>query len=320
MILIAVAGCDQFSLYDVDKPAAPATSLNYSDNKVVILAIDGLRYSEGLGDSTHQYVSAMWNELHPAGTIYSNFRNEGPTLTMPGHAAILTGTWQSIANDGSERPGAPTLFEYYRFATGAPQQDAWIVGGKSKLSALSYSNDVSYGSSYGASVDVGHASDGETRDQLISVLQTHKPHLVLASLSYVDLKGHSAVWNDYLNQITIADTLTAAIWQYLQSDPYYAGTTYLFITSDHGRHDDAHGGFSNHGDTCEGCEHITFVGLGPDILQGTTLGAGIVRTQRDLCATVGDILGIATPLSDGSAMSEMFQPVTTGIRNEPLSP
>jgi len=36
-------------------------------------------------------------------------------------------------------------------------------------------------------------------------------------------------------------------------------------------------------------------------------------TQRDVCTTVGDLLGFSTPQSSGSPMSDVFEPSTTGI-------
>ena len=62
-------------------------------------------------------------------------QTEGKTETNPGHTSILTGTWQQIANDGSERPTKPTVFEYI-------QKGRWkssvilittVTGGKDKL-------------------------------------------------------------------------------------------------------------------------------------------------------------------------------------------
>jgi arylsulfatase A-like enzyme len=100
-------------------------------------------------------------------------------------------------------------------------------------------------------------------------------------------------------------SLVVVTWNHLQADSDYAGKTYLFVTSDHGRHDDAHGGYQHHGDECDGCRHITFLALGPDIRAGhevTTLYG-----QEDLCSTVGTIMGMPTPLSQGKIMRELFE-------------
>jgi hypothetical protein len=255
----------------------------------------------------------MWNELRPQGALCSNFRNLGLTLTNPGHGSILSGVWQLIANDGSQRPANPTLFEYYRQQTSAPAADVLLVGEKPKLDAVAYSVDPAYGAAYGAAVDVQNTSDLENYDALIARLQTDRPHFVLASFAAVDLKGHAGVFSDYTRAIETVDSLALLTWNYLQSDPQYAGRTTLFITADHGRHDDAHGGFQNHGDTCDGCQHIPLLVLGPDIHAGHVVTT--LYTQRDLCTTVGSILGVATPESQGTRINEVFVPVQTGVEN-----
>jgi hypothetical protein len=281
------------------------------DPRVILFIIDGPRYSEAFGDSLHEHVPHLWDELRPLGTLCTNFRNAGLTLTNPGHATILTGVWQAISNDGSERTAQPTLFEYYRKQTGAPPQDAVLITGKPKLAVCAYSDDPEHGPAYAAQAEVDLVSDYGVFDRLIQRLEVDAPHLVMASFSEVDLKGHSGVWSDYLRQIEIVDSLAALTWNYLQSDPDYADRTYLFVTADHGRHDDAHGGFQHHGDTCEGCRHLVFLALGPGIRAGYETAS--LYTQRDVCATVGSVLGIDTPRSDGARMDEIFAPISTGI-------
>jgi hypothetical protein len=279
--------------------------------RVVLFVIDGPRYSETFGDPTHQHVPGMWNELRPQGALCSNFRNLRTTLTVSGHATLLTGVWQTLANDGTERPPQPTLFEYLRKATGAADNKTLIISGKPKLEACAYGLDPDYGPGFAAQSDLGLATDLDTYARLIERLDVDTPDLVMVSFSQVDTKAHSGVWDDYVRQIEIVDSLAVLTWNYLQSDPDYAGQTYMFITADHGRHDDAHGGFVEHGDACDGCQHLIFMALGPEIRAGYEVET--LYTQRDVCATVGLILGIPTPHSAGWPIPEIFKPVTTGI-------
>ncbi|HET6348822.1 MAG TPA: hypothetical protein VFH88_07020, partial [Candidatus Krumholzibacteria bacterium] len=154
-----------------------------SDARVVIFVIDGPRWSETFGDSLHAHIPGMWNQLRPQGTLCTNFRNEGLTLTNPGHGTILTGVWQHIDNHGKQRPLEPTLFEYYRKARNAAPDDAVIISVKDKLAALAYGLDPDYGAAYGASTDLGQTSDVETYAHLIDHLDHDSPHLVMASFS-----------------------------------------------------------------------------------------------------------------------------------------
>jgi hypothetical protein len=108
-------------------------------NNVIVVVIDGARYSETFGKED-TYIPYMWNEMRPQAVIFTNFYNDGTTKTNPGHATIATGKWQSIANNGTERPTFPTLFEYYRQQTGAADSSVYVVAGADKLAAISYSN------------------------------------------------------------------------------------------------------------------------------------------------------------------------------------
>lgn len=270
----------------------------------LLVVIDGARYTETFGDSTHEYIPYMWENLGPQGTIFDNFRNGGETKTNPGMTSLATGTWQHVANDGSERPTMPTFFEYFREALAAPESLALVVTGKSKLNVCSYSAHPDYGAPYGAREDVGFDSDVETFQALLSDLESDHPRLVLVNLSEVDWEGHSGVWSSYVSAIQTADSLVWELWRFLQADPFYAAKTYLFVTNDHGRHDDAHGGFKNHGDDCEGCRHIMLLALGPKIRKNHTVSD--VYNQVDLCPTIGSLLGFETPLVEGGIIHGML--------------
>ncbi|HEX6790032.1 MAG TPA: hypothetical protein VF247_01865 [Candidatus Krumholzibacteria bacterium] len=309
---LVAAACDS-TTFPPEHKSTPTRVATPGDRRVVIFIIDGPRYSELFGDPTHQHVPGMWNTLRPLGTLCSNYRNLGYTITNPGHATLLSGAWQYIDNLGNTRPLQPTLFEYYRKATGAPASDAVLVGGKLKLDAVTYSTGADYGAAYGASSSLDYQDDYGTYDALIQHLNQDSPHLVMASFSHVDQVGHSGVWSDYLRQIEIVDSLAVLTWNHLQADPDYAGKTCMIITADHGRHDDAHGGFSGHGDSCDGCQHIPFLALGPGIRADYEVTSQY--TQRDLCRTVGAILGFSTPRSAGLTMQPIFEPSTTGVEN-----
>jgi hypothetical protein len=279
-----------------------------SEPNVIVLVIDGARYTETFGDPAHTNVKFMWNNLCPQGTLFSNFRNNGATQTNPGHASIASGTWQYIANDGSERPSQPTFFEYIRCEKGLPQSETYVVAGKSKLNVCSYSAHPEYGADCGSAVDAANRDDIATYQALLSRLQSDHPRLVLVNFAEVDVAGHSGVWDDYIQAIQIADSLVNELWSFIENDDYYAGTTTLIITNDHGRHTT---NFTSHGDGCEGCRHIMCLALGPNIKQGYTLDA--THTQIDICPTIAASLGFSAPYADGSIIGEMFSTLT-GVR------
>lgn len=230
------------------KTATATTAEGPKTPNVVLLVIDGTRQLETIGDSTHTHIPHIWGDLLPQGALIPNFRNQGQTKTNPGHSSILSGTWQQIANDGSERPTEPTLFEYYRRYGGVPASEVQLVSGKGKLKAVAWSTAPGYGKRYGATASVGIYGDRAVYERLIA---------------------------------------------------------YSSATNDHGRHVEPMG-FQHHGCTCEGCERLLFVALGPDIKHGYVAPPDLVYTQRDLCNTVARILDFPVERSQGRVIEEIF--------------
>ncbi len=270
---------------------------------VIIVVIDGARYTETFGDPTHLYIPKIWNELRPQGTMYTSFYNNGVTSTNPGHSNILTGTWQNIVNDGTERPHMPTIFEYYRQQLRTAQKDNYVVLGKDKLNILAYSDHSSYGSAYGASVKTSTSiyDDVITLQNIFSVMATDKPHLMIANFAATDNGGHSGVYANYTNSLKKADGLVADLWNFIQADAVYKNKTTLIITNDHGRHTTD---FTTHGDNCEGCKHIMLLILGPDTKSGVVDNTS--TQQIDIAPTVASFMHFTTPLSTGNTLNSAF--------------
>ncbi len=263
---------------------------------VVIAVIDGSRDSETMGAG---YTPMMWDSLRPKGTVWTDFRNEGITSTNPGHASIATGTWQTIENEGNERPTMPTVFEYYRSSGGVAETDVYVVAGKYKLDILSYSTHPSYGEPYGASVSLA-PMDGLVLNSALSVMSGHHPQIMIINFPDVDYAGHDANWERYLDAIRTVDSLVYLLWQFIQTDPHYKENTSLFITNDHGRHDNGHGGFKDHGDGCEGCRHILLMAVGRGFPPGHEVAT--TRTQIDIAPTVGELLSFPVPYAAGTSL------------------
>ncbi|RPH37684.1 DNRLRE domain-containing protein [bacterium] len=272
-----------------------------NDTRTVIIAvIDGARYSETFGDSTHQYIPHIWNTFRPQGVIYTGYRNEGTTETTPGHSSIVTGTWQYLPNDGSVRPTAPTIFEYYRKATGAPMSDGCVALGKEKLDVLAYGTHPEFGINYRAAV---RYSTDDYNDQIAFqnvkiALQEDHPRLLIVNFPATDRAGHNGSWSGYLAGIRGADSLINEIWNFAQADPILGGKTTLIVTNDHGRHLTD---YMNHGDGCEGCRHIMLLIAGPDTPVGQVDSA--LWRQIDIAPTIGMLLGFSTPYATGKVIT-----------------
>lgn len=280
------------------------------EKNVFVVVIDGARYTETFGNNSvnidHGIIPHIWNDLRPLGSINTSFYNLGTTVTNPGHANIATGTWQDIPNDGSQRPYQPTFFEYYRKQENIDSTLTWMIAGKYKLNVISYSTTAGYGAAYGAMVyaPLGYMPDDTTWTGIQNIMDTYHPKLVFINLASVDAGGHSGVWSNYTSAITNADRIVFELWSKITTDSFYRDQTDLIVINDHGRHDDAHGGFQSHGDDCDGCRHIMFLGLGPDFKPNYI--DSMTRSQIDICPTIGWFLGYHPTQAIGIPMGEML--------------
>jgi len=290
-------------------------------NHVVILVMDGARYSETWGDPTHTNIPGIATNLAPQGAVLTDFYTDitsavagGETSTNPGHATLVCGAYQSILNDGSQLPYEPTLFQYYREQNAAPSSSVWVVTSKDKLVILTNSSKPGWNGLFRPSFNCGvngiggggYRADSLTHLLARAALTNDHPAVMLINYKGPDAMGHANNWSGYLAAIKEVDGYAADLWAAIQADPVMKDTTTLFITNDHGRHDNAHGGFINHGDSCEGCRHLLCVVVGPRFK--TNQISGTRRTQPDIGATAADVLSVSMPTATGQIMSELYQP------------
>jgi len=288
----------------------------FQTERVVLVVMDGVRDSEGFEDPSHANIPHIWNELRPRGYVSHSFYNSGFTVTVPGHATMTTGTLQWLDDSGAQRPDRPLLWEYLRDQTGLPEDAALIVSNKDKLHALSYSLYPGYGPADSAHVIAPTYEDGWCLQNFLSYAAQHHPVVSLVAFGETDIRAHECDSTGYLAAIQEADSLTAYLWNWLQSDPFYANRTALFLTNDHGRHLDD---WCNHGDSCAGCRHVSFLALGPDFLSGVET-VSPVGDLKDIAVTAAALLGLHTPLAEGRMLRELLadptqvNPVQPGTR------
>ncbi|MCF8367874.1 MAG: alkaline phosphatase family protein [Bacteroidales bacterium] len=281
--------------------------LKAQNQNVVIVIIDGARYSETFGDPVKQYIPFM-SAIAEEGSIIDEFYNNGITYTSQAIPALWCGTWTEVRDtvyNGSSTSYAvnPTLFEYFRKQTNASEIDCYYV--------LPYienlwlpSFDPDYGPSYWPSFHSAGISDTDVCNHTLFVMNSIYPRLLLVYLADVDHAGHNGNWNYYTQAIKTADSIVGAIWDNIQSNQFYENNTTLIVTNDHGRHDDAHGGFSGHGCSCDGCRHIMFLAAGKNIKAGYISEQH--RTIPDMAVTAGSLLNISLEKATGHVMSEIF--------------
>jgi len=302
-----------FSSCTKEKTIAPSKKEGYTTEIVVILVIDGPRYSETWGDPGHENIPVLSKTLSKRGIVSTEFYNLGPTYTSAGHTAITTGHYQELNNGGSQLPKYPSIFQHWMKKANSNSKVSYVIASKDKLEVLSDTKLPAWQGSYRPKTDCGvsgvfsgYRSDEVTFKNTLEILSKEKPKLVLINLKDPDFYAHKNQWENYIEGIKKSDEYMGRIWNFLEEHPFYRGRTTFFVTNDHGRHfDDVENGFIQHGDACGGCRHINFFASGPDFKQNLVLDTP--RSQIDISKTVGELLGFDMPFSDGVIMQELFK-------------
>jgi len=285
----------------------------YCTENIIVLVIDGARFSETWGDPEHRYIPVTAGELAAEGVINTQFYNNGPTYTLAGHTCITTGYYQEINNSGAELPIYPSFFQYWNRDFMASPDKSWIITSKDKLAVLSNCQENAFKYCYMPSFNCGvnglgsgYREDSLTMEVVFNVLKEKKPHLMLINLRDPDYSAHTTNWKYYIQGIQKTDRYAGQLLKFIRTNTDYKDKTTLFVTNDHGRHlDSIPGGFSSHGDQCEGCRHIFLYAYGPDFKKGVI--TNVKRELPDIPATISELLHIQMANGNGIVMRELFK-------------
>ncbi len=299
------------ALFCVASVQAEDAAPTWKTKHVVILVIDGPRWTETWGKPGRDLIPVRDKILALQGVVLSDMANDGATYTNAGHSALTTGFYQEINNSGLELPRNPSITQRL-IAAGTDPKQVWVVSSKDKLQILTDSAHPEWKRKAICSSDCGtdgigsdYRDDAITFERVKSVLTTHRPRFMLINFKEPDSSGHAKKWERYLENISITDRYAGVIWELIQADPVMKDRTTLFITNDHGRHLDGHkDGYISHGDDCAGCRKIELVALGPDFKRGVI--SDVHRCQIDVAMTAAALLGLTIPGSEGKVMSELF--------------
>lgn len=309
---LSAIDCNKKSDVQAETPApAPVPVPQYKTQNVVVVVVDGARYTETWGDPSHRYIPKRYGMLQQ-GVLCSSIYNNGTTATVPGHIAITTGFYQSIPNDGTAYPDKPSFFQHWLQTTKSDSSKAWVITTKDKLEVLSDCTDPDWKGKYRPMRDCGVAglgtayrNDNETFDKAKSILKEDHPQLVLINFKQPDMAGHGRDSIGYLKGITDTDKYVDLLWQQLQSDDFYKDKTTMIVTNDHGRHTAGHlDGYATHGDSCDGCKHIEMFAMGPDFKKNYV--SDTQYEQIDITSTVAELLNIEMPDAKGKVLSDIF--------------
>ncbi len=281
-----------------------------AEQNVVVVIIDGARYSETFGDPQRNFIPQM-GRLALEGAIVDPFYNDNYTYTSRAIPALWCGAWTAVRDTvyqgiATQTALLPTIFEYFRRQQSAPAEQCYYVL-KSIRGLWLPSFHQEYGPAFWPTYHSVGITDEDVLIEALEVMETHHPQLLLVYLADVDGAGHSGDWVGYTGAIRRADSTVAVIWEALQSDSVYADNTTMLVTNDHGRHDDQHGGIGGHGDGCDGCRRIMFLALGPRIRQNFV--STEYHTITDFAVTAAALLDLDPEYATGEVIDEIFLPL-----------
>jgi len=282
---------------------------------VIIIVVDGVRYSESWGDPFKTNIPSFTNTISQEGVVFTNFYNLGITKTYSGHAALLTGYYEDLNNVGENSPTYPNIFQLFNAKYSSDSLETLIISSKDKLASLSncrkeawkdkYLPDTNCGND-GLGVGSGYRDDSITFSQTINILQEFHPKLLMISFKEPDTRAHLDDWTGYLSSIKTSDRYIAELWEFINNDKFYAGKTSFFILNDHGRHlDNVKDGYISHGDDCLGCQHIFLFASGPDFIKNLEFDKDYHMTQ--LFSTICILLEMEPPFPFYEPIKELFK-------------
>ena len=134
--------------------------------------------------------------------------------------------------------------------------------------------------------------DAFTHHYAIEYLKKKHPRILYISYGETDDFAHDGRYDHYLHSAHQTDQWIQALWDFTQSDPFYAGKTTFIITTDHGRGSAPKKEWKSHGTIFKGSNAIWMAVIGPD-----TPALGEVKTpgqlyQRQVAKTAAAFLGL----------------------------
>ncbi len=133
--------------------------------------------------------------------------------------------------------------------------------------------------------------DAFTHNYMMEYVKKHHPKVVYIAYGETDDFAHDGKYDQYLKSAHQTDRWIAALWDYIQQDPFYKDNTTLIITTDHGRGHSPMTAWKSHGTTYEGSDEIWVAAIGPKVPARGVVTDDQQLYQNQVAATVAKALG-----------------------------
>lgn len=263
----------------------------------------------------------FWSEVASKGILLGNqkygnrFDNANPYwFSYPGYNEIFTGFPDTAVNSNDKKPNKnETVLEYLNkmpeykgkvavfgswdvFAyifnekrSGLPVNDGFRnvegkLNDKQKLfNQLQHEMpDLFHG---------GERLDVATFNMGLEYMKINKPKIMFFGLGDTDEFAHAGMYDYYLDAAQKTDAWVKKLWEYIQSDAFYANKTTLILTTDHGRGFARDSRWRHHGQEIPESKELWMAAIGPSIPAIGESKNAEQNFQGQIAATIAEILG-----------------------------
>lgn len=134
--------------------------------------------------------------------------------------------------------------------------------------------------------------DAFTHHFALEYMQRRHPRVVYIAYGETDDFAHDGAYDEYIKSAHQTDAFIAELWDYVQLDPVYAGSTTFLITTDHGRGTQPLETWKHHGKDVPDAGEIWIAALGPDTEALGELTRDQQLYQNQIASTVAALLGL----------------------------
>ena len=296
-------------------------------SRVVVIAIDGLRWQEVFDDDGRPGLMPFLQEMgNGQGCMIGN-RNKNSKME------VANGIWKSYAGYSEMLCGvtddehifdnrkklnpnrsilerADECFEYKDRVEAVASWDVIPYILNTRRSGL----HVDYKSSHRVSSQV--RCDSVTQNKALATLSGKHPKLLFVEFCETDYYAHHGKWKEYQEAARQNDLFIRRLWQYCQSDEFYRGKTTFIITCDHGRGEnlgrsagsgqvDPKASWTEHGKKIRGSNHTWLVAFGKNVRHLGEMEGGKTIYTKQVAPTIASILNVPFAEKD----RQMAQPI-----------
>jgi hypothetical protein len=303
---------------------------------IIVINISGASNSDTINDPSHQFMPNLWNVMFKEGVLYKNLKVLPLTFHTPSGISICAGTeyagfpvtissmsiftyigkkynlpktkiWcinhiSGMFDDNLDLQYPACLSDIF-----GPNKidiaDKFINDNPDFVKQLEKNEQIFFEKyielrKKNILIWPLHDSNSEVIYDLVKkLIAFYKPVFIFYVMDEPE-SAHSDTYARYVLGLKDLDNRILGIWNLINTDPYYKGNTYLFVTVDHSRDEN----YMEHDKTRE---NVWFYVYGPGIKKGKKIDGQV--NSVDIFATIAYIMDVKTDKTNGKILYDSFE-------------